>query len=142
MAEETRPLRHLVLWPHILRTEDCIIDIDLEPHAMHFGILENGTLVGVCSLFAQTSPRIIESRQVRLRAMATHPDVRGKGFGKRLLEFAINTAREVGYEVIWCDARLNAVGFYTGLGFELLDEIYEVPKIGPHKFMWKALKSK
>jgi GNAT superfamily N-acetyltransferase len=138
-AYHTKPLRHLVLWPHIAKEEDCIIDIDQREDAIHLGTWDGDRLVSIGSLFKMKSPKLENQNQHRLRAMATHPDYRGKNAGKVLIGKACEILKEKGAEVLWCDAREAAIGFYTALGFQLLDELYEVPCIGPHKFMWKVL---
>lgn len=138
-AEQTRPLRHLVLWPHIERTEDCLTDTDFREDAVHLGAFRDGKLLGVCSLFQTRSPKLPHARQYRLRAMATHPDVRGLGLGRDLVLSALGEARNLGAEVLWCDAREVAIGFYEKLGFKRIDEWYEVPKIGRHQFMYREL---
>jgi ribosomal protein S18 acetylase RimI-like enzyme len=71
--------------------------------------------------------------------MATDPDYRGQNAGRILIEKSFDILKEKGVEVLWCDARKIAVGFYQSLGFSMLPEEYEVPKIGPHYFMWKEL---
>lgn len=133
---QTHNLRHRVLWPHIQKTEDCVIDIDQRVDAIHLGVYSGGRLISIGSLFEMQSPKIQYSRQYRLRAMATDPEFRHLHSGKMLVEEAIQKLRAMGVEVLWCDARLNAVGFYTKLGFEMLPEVYEVKNIGPHHFMW------
>jgi predicted GNAT family N-acyltransferase len=138
-AADTKSLRHLVLWPHIPNEEDCVIDIDERPDAIHLGVFESGSLVSIGSLFEQVSPKLGFTRQVRLRAMATHPDVRGKQHGRLLVEHALLLLKKKDYEVIWCDARLIAIGFYSSLGFHILPEVYDIPRIGPHQFMWKEV---
>jgi ribosomal protein S18 acetylase RimI-like enzyme len=85
------------------------------------------------------SDKIPFDKQYRLRAMATHPDFHGRGLAKALILHSVEILKEKQQEVLWCDARLNAVGFYKRLGFRQIDEVYEVPKIGPHKFMWFKL---
>jgi GNAT superfamily N-acetyltransferase len=137
---ETRPLRHLVLWPHIERMEDCVIDIDHREDAIHLGTFDNGRIVSVGSLFRMTSPKIDFPVQYRLRAMATDPEYRGKNGGAFLIREAERILREMNIDVLWCDARIGAVGFYQKLGFSLIDEIYDVPRIGPHKFMYLVLR--
>ena len=139
-ASQTHPLRHLVLWPHIEKESDCVIDIDNEAEAFHLGAFEGGRLVSVGSFFPASSPKIESQKPFRLRAMATHPDFRGKNAGKSLIQVGIGLLREKGADFLWCDARLNAVPFYQKLGFSVMDEIYEVRTIGPHKFMWIGLK--
>jgi len=132
-ADQTRSLRKLVLWPHIEKMEDCVIDIDHREDAIHIGAFLNEELICICSLFELSSPRIAAKKQYRLRAMATHPVHRGLNAGRHVVEFAIHLIQPKGFEVLWCDARKIALGFYERLGFELIDEWYEVPKIGLHK---------
>jgi GNAT superfamily N-acetyltransferase len=139
-AQETRPLRHLVLWPHIEKTEDCVIDIDNREDAIHIGAFENDQLISVCSLFELSSQRINQAKQYRLRAMATHPNFRGMNAGKRVVQFALELTRNMGFDVLWCDARQVALGFYEKMGFTLIDEWYEVPKIGLHKTAFYQLR--
>ena len=135
-AEETQSLRHLVLWPHLREEKDCVIEIDKRPDAIHLGAFENGNLVSILSLFAMTTPKLPMKCQYRLRAMATHPDYRNRGVGKLLVEHAQDIIRSMQFDVLWCDARKVALGFYEKLNFESLDEWYEVPKIGMHKLMY------
>lgn len=138
-SKQTRALRQLVLWPHIASEDLCIIDIDDRADAIHFGTFDDSRIVSVGSFFEISSPKLSIQKQYRLRAMATHPDYRGMNCGKLLLDEAIINLRTMGVEAVWCDARLGAVGFYESIGFEKFDEVYDVPKIGPHKFMWIRL---
>ena len=135
-ARETRALRHLVLWPHIPKEEDCVIDVDHRPDAIHLGAFENGNLLSVLSLFEMSTPKLPMKYQYRLRAMATHPAYRNRGAGKLLVEYAQDIMRTKQVDVLWCDARKVALGFYEKLNFESLDEWYEVPNIGMHKLMY------
>ena len=137
VAEDTRLLRHRVLWPHKERMEDCMIDIDHRRDAIHLGAFDSeGCLVGVCSLFEMATPKLTDDCQYRLRAMATAPEVRGQGAGAVLVEEAKRLIAERCYDVLWCDARKVALGFYERLGFDRIDEWYEVPLIGPHQLMY------
>jgi GNAT superfamily N-acetyltransferase len=134
--KETHLLRHKVLWPHIPKLEDCVIDIDESPGAIHLGVFLDSRLISVGSLFEMHSAKIPHTVQYRLRAMATDPDFRGRHSGGMLLENAKLILRQKGIDALWCDARLSAVGFYERLGFHKLPEVYEVKNIGPHHFMW------
>ncbi len=137
--ELTHSLRHRVLWPHIDREDRCVIDIDEREDAIHLGTFAQNQLVSIGSLFELKSPRLNFEKQYRLRAMATDPDFRGTGSGKLLIEFAIELLRSKQVGVLWCDARLKATGFYKRLGFALVEDVYEVPLIGPHQFMYFEL---
>ena len=135
----TRPLRHRVLWPHIEKVEDCVIDIDERADAIHLGVFDGEKIVSIGSLFQMDSNKIQFKNQYRLRAMATDLDYRGQNAGRVLIEKSFELLKEKGVDVLWCDARKIAVGFYESLGFSMLPEEYEVPRIGPHYFMWKEL---
>lgn len=136
----TRELRHLVLWPHIERRIDCAIpEEETKEGVFHLAVIDHGNIASIGTFFPMQTPKLNIQKQYRLRAMATHPDYSGKGCGRMLLTHAEQVLREMEVEVLWCDARLGAIGFYESLGFSSIDEVYEVPKIGPHKFMWKLL---
>ncbi len=135
-SEDTRRLRHKVLWPHIDCAENCVIDIDKREDAIHLGAWQDGRLVGICSLFEMTTPKLDDRLQYRLRAMATDPDVRGRGAGVAIVEYALALINSKGYDVLWCDARKVALGFYDRMGFERIDHWYEVRNIGPHQLMF------
>lgn len=136
-SEETKPLRHRVLWPHIEQTEDCVIDIDNREDAIHLGAFHDSSEpVGICSLFEMNTPKLTHKKQYRLRAMATDPDVRGSGAGRAIVNEALRKVKELGYDVLWCDAREVALGFYERMGFQRIDEWYEVRNVGLHQLMY------
>jgi len=43
-------------------------------------------------------------------------------------------------DLLWCDARKVALGFYEKMGFKILGDFYEIPIIGPHKLMYKVIR--
>jgi GNAT superfamily N-acetyltransferase len=138
-SSETQSLRHRVLWPHLASPEVCVIDIDNREDAFHVGVFAEERLISIGSFFSLSSNRLSHGKQYRLRAMATDADFRRQHAGDALITFAEQHLRVLGAEVLWCDARLRAVPFYTSLGFQKFDDVYEVPLIGPHHFMWKEL---
>ena len=156
--EETRELRHRVLWPHKASVQACVIDVDDADHATHLGVFmaerepwgvcldgREGALVGVCSLFEQPCTRCAvpwrEEDALRLRVMGTVPEVRGQGAGSALIARAVEEVVGRGKSVLWCDAREVAFGFYERLGFGFMNEMYELPDVGPHRTMALVLSS-
>ena len=81
------------------------------------------------------------TNQYRLRAMATSSKVRGENFGKLLIEFAIEELKNRKVDLLWCDARKVALGFYEKMGFNVIGDFYEIPIIGPHKLMYKLIEN-
>ena len=149
-ADETKPVRHAVLWPHLPSVEACVIAEDERADTIHLGVFRCGVergdreLVGVCSLFAQRSVRFPEALPAnaglcRLRVMGTLNSVRGQGAGAALVEGAVEAARTAGAEYVWCDAREVALGFYEKLDFKFVSQAYDVPKIGSHRMMARRL---
>jgi GNAT superfamily N-acetyltransferase len=135
-ADLTRSIRHQVLWQHKPSLDVCVLDTDNVIDAFHLGVRFESELISVGSFFPQTHHHFYQDNVYRLRAMATLPNFHGRGSGRALIEFALQLLRERNANLLWCDARLSAVGFYQRLGFSVDDEIYEVPLIGPHKLMW------
>jgi ribosomal protein S18 acetylase RimI-like enzyme len=138
--EEIQQLRNEVLWPH-KTFEQCVLGTDHLPSTFHFGVQLDGLTVATVTLQQENSSKLPQEKQYRLRAMAVREGYRGQGFGDAIVDAGLNHLRELGVEVVWCDARVAALNFYRRLQFEELEEEYEIPIIGLHRFMWKVLSS-
>jgi len=75
----------------------------------------------------------------RLRGMATAPEVRGWGVGADLVTRVLEHARAQQGRVLWCTARIPAVGFYQRQGFVTRGGTWEEPVIGTHIHMLHPL---
>lgn len=63
--------------------------------------------------------------EAKLRWLLLHPDVRGRGIGRVLVEAAIDFCRENGYHSVhlWTESVLTAAAsLYRSVGFELTEE--------------------
>jgi len=138
-TEQTRPLRHQVLWPHLKQESECTIPGETASDVIHLGVYLNEKLICIGSLFPQSTEKLSHTTQYRLRAMATDPAYRAQQAGKCLVEYALALLHSMNIEVLWCDARIHATGFYLALGFNRMDDVYMIPLIGPHQFMWIEL---
>ena len=137
-AEDTRALRHAVLRPG-QPFEATRYEEDAAPETAHFGCFRAGKLVGVASVYREPSPKAEDAQGWRLRGMATDPEVRGLGCGRALLNAVAGHAAGQGGDLLWCNARSTAAGFYLGAGFRQIGTDYDVPGLGPHYFMQKRL---
>lgn len=139
-AAETYPLRHRVLHPE-LDPDGVGLPGDDRPGAGHFAAYgADGRLVGVVTVTPEApgwDPGAADAW--RLRGMATAPEVRGEGVGVLLVERAREHVRDDGARILWCSARLAAVGFYQRLGFQTLGQVWDEPVIGPHIAMTSAV---
>ena len=143
-AAETIAVRWPVLRPEFPR-ETAVFDGDDAPGTLHFGAFDGETLVGVASIYlapfpAQPAPAKREGMPAfQLRGMATLPEVRGAGFGAALLDACVAAAREKDAVLIWCNARTSAAKFYAQRGWEIVGGEFDIPTVGPHFRMWRAL---
>lgn len=135
---QTRPLRQRVLRPDQPASASIYPD-DGGVNTLHLGAFVDGELVGVASLFREPPPGSDGPKAWRLRGMATAPEVRGQGHGGALLEACIRHVAKKGGTTLWCNGRVTVAGFYQRYGFELCGEPFELPGIGPHYLMRRAV---
>jgi ribosomal protein S18 acetylase RimI-like enzyme len=64
--------------------------------------------------------------------MATDPAVRGSGAGRALVTAGLSRVAARGGDLVWCDARQAAAGFYERMGFAVAAGPYVIEPIGPH----------
>ncbi len=134
-AELLHPLRLRVLRPG--QPPSSVAQFyDHVPNSIHVGAFNPaGDVVACGSFYPEPFEPYgqIEGRVAwRLRAMASAPEVRGEGYGARALRFGIAEVRRRGGDLLWCNARIGAVGFYEHLGFRIGGDEFDYPGIGPH----------
>ncbi len=130
-AAEVRPLRQIVLRPGRPFAETAFPG-DEDAGTAHFGAQRGAELVAVATLLDAPHPERAGARACQVRGMASHPSVRGAGFGAALLAACVEEAARRGASLIWCNAREAALGFYLRAGFVATGERFEIPGIGPH----------
>ena len=137
-AQDTWGLRHRVLRPH-QTIEDCDYPNDRNPESFHLGVFIGEHLIGIGSFYAEKNDALKGWKQYRLRGMATHPEFRGQGAGAKLIRFAIEHLRAQRADLLWCNARENAKGFYEKLGFGTYGESFSIEGIGEHFVMFHRI---
>jgi GNAT superfamily N-acetyltransferase len=68
----------------------------------------------------------------RFRGMGSAPEVRGRGFGAAALTAGLRECASRGAELVWCNGRTSAAGFYERLGFTATGEEFTIEPSGPH----------
>lgn len=100
---------------------------DLAPQTRHWAALDEGRIVGCVS--------VMRLRGYALRGMAVAPESQRGGVGWALV-------RAVCADVaapMWCNARVDAVGFYSRMGWVSVGPIFVIEHHGPHQRMtWSA----
>lgn len=136
-AAEILGLRHAVLRPGLPR-ESAVFPQDAGPEAIHVAAYDgDGTAVlGCASFFPEPFPH--DGREdrhgtaYRIRGMASDPDERGRGYGAAVLAAGEAEARRRGAEVMWCNGRTVARGFYERHGYKISGEEFVIDGVGPH----------
>lgn len=110
---------------------ECIFPTDQVSGVFHLAFYADQEIATIASFFPNNYK---DNREpgYQLRGMATDQMYTGRGYGKQLIEFAVEYIKNTNAQYIWCNARLSAIKFYQKLGFELVSEEFEVVGIGPH----------
>jgi predicted GNAT family N-acyltransferase len=130
-ADVTYPLRAAVLRPD---GGEITWAGDDDPATFHLAArTPDGRIVGVVRFSRAPCPwRSDVTSPWQLRGMATDPAVRGGGAGRTLLLEGLARVAVRGGDLVWCDARTTASGFYERMGFTVLTAPFDKPGIGPH----------
>ncbi len=99
-----------------------------------FELLEdaNGNLLGTCGLYP------LDNETIELRKMYFVKELRGKGFGKKLLERMIDTSRELGFKQIHLETHSSlkeAIALYKKYGFKPTEEEKLTPRCDQTYFL-------
>ena len=129
-AEATHDLR----W-RILRDSrpgaPVVFPEDGRPDAFHLAVRDaDGTIVAVASFSKEDTRHRPGRSAVRLRGMAVDWPAQHHGLGRLLITTVVDRLRHDGVEILWCNARDSAAGFYSRLGFDLVGEGFVLPESG------------
>ncbi|NBO18955.1 MAG: N-acetyltransferase [Proteobacteria bacterium] len=107
----------------VLRTPIGLVlsekDVAGEETQTHIAAIEHGQVVGSVIL------KPLEQDVMKLRQMAVAASHQGRGLGAKLVRFAEEEARSLGFAIIECNARITAQGFYEKLGWRTTGETFE-----------------
>lgn len=129
-AEVTYALRGAVLRPN---GGEVTWAGDEDPATFHLAARNGDQVVGVVRFSPTPCPwRPLARAPWQLRGMATSVAARGSGAGRALIDHGLAQVAARGGDLVWCDARLAAAGFYERMGFTVVTDEFDKPGIGPH----------
>lgn len=139
--ERTRALRKAVLRPYLPEDDPYVLPDDHLSTTVAFGALTpDGRVIGVARVTPEAPPFATEREQSwRLRGMATSPESRNMGVGSAVLQALIGFIADSGGGILWCNARVGALGLYERGGMRRWGDVWEEPHIGPHVVMWRDI---
>lgn len=115
--------------------ESCFFSYDELASTYHFGLYYYDILIGVASFMQTPHPQFSNKIQYQLRGMAILQPFQGKKFGETLLKEALKKLKTEGITFVWCNAREQAVNFYTNFGFQITGNAFQIPEVGTHFVM-------
>ena len=136
---ETYPVRHEVLRKE-KPIETCQFKGDDDENTTHFGLFLENKLVGIISIFKENNILFPELNQFQIRGMAVLEEFQGKGFGAELVKEAENHCISLNTDLIWFNARENAVPFYKKLDYIIIGDSFLIPDVGIHFAMYKKIR--
>jgi len=131
-AKETYPLRLSVL-----KTCDEYIyqyQGDFDKKTVHFGCFSKNILIGIVTVMEKSNP-LLNNKQFQLRGMAVSKEFQKNGVGALLVNKVKEFCIENNANVLWCNARENAVNFYRKQGFKIQGEVFHIEHVGNHFVM-------
>jgi ribosomal protein S18 acetylase RimI-like enzyme len=119
--------------------ENCRFEGDDLQSTIHIGLFNNAALIGVISLFKTKNPEFTANNQFQIRGMAVLTHHQNRGYGHQLLIEAEVIAKKYNCNILWFNARENAVGFYEKMNYKIIGEPFNVSDSGTHIVMYKKL---
>ena len=135
-AKDTYKIRQEVLRPG-QPIETCQFVKDEEDATFHLGAYIDDELASIASFYLAQNESVEDEYQYQLRGMATLSQHQGKGLSSALLRAAFPLIKKNHVNILWCNARTSAKGFYEKVGFESTGSEFEIENIGPHYLMLK-----
>lgn len=117
-------MRKDIMYPNFALEEMKLPD---DAQGEHWGLIEQGDVLAVVSLFKN-------SDSWQFRKFATRTEMQGRGLGTELLKWILEYVKSKGATELWCNARVNALGFYQRQGLSAFgstwhDKGYEFVKM-------------
>lgn len=115
----------------------AIFDGDDLPTTRHVAALRGRRVIGCATILLNTWKK---EPAWQLRGMAVEESAQGQGVGRTLLLAVEQLIREQSdIRLMWCNARLAAMGFYGGMGWDVASGRFHIPSAGPHYKMIRRL---
>ncbi len=108
---------------------------DIDNIAKHIVVYDNSVAVGTCRVFFNEN-----ENGYHMGRLAVLKEYRGNGYGKALVNAAINLTKALGGDVLRLGSQLHAIGFYESLGFVKDGENY-LDEGQPHAPLIKFINS-
>ena len=113
-----------------VREQNVPVELELDEHdatAWHFLLFVDGVPMATARLFNKNGA-------AKIGRVAVRQCARGTGLGRRIMDVAVNAARELRLEPVILDAQVQVIPFYEKLGFVAEGPVFDDAGI-PHRRM-------
>lgn len=133
----TYPLRIEILRNGIAKNYHFVGDD--KTTTIHLGAFKKKILIGILTLIQKKHPKMDSTLSYQLRGMAVSKKYQKQGIGSILIQESSQQLAQRHCNLVWCNAREIAVGFYENLNFRILGNSFQIPGIGTHFTMFKQI---
>jgi len=137
---ETYSVRHAVLRKG-KPIETCQFEGDDLVSTCHFGCFIDNDLVGIISIFKKNNGIFAANNQYQIRGMAVLESHQKQGIGELLVKHCEAYCEKLHTDLIWFNARTEAVGFYKKIGYVVVGEAFDIKDVGEHYLMKKSIRN-
>jgi len=112
---------------------DAFHTIDRDINQMLVAVTSDNKLIGTLQISFITNMSFMGAKRALIEGVHVDKDLRGKGIGKIMMEWAINEARKSGCRFVQLTSnkqRLDAHRFYKKLGFTPSHEGFKLDLVG------------
>jgi len=136
-ANETYAVRHPMLRQG-RPVEDCVFEGDDNLNTLHLGAFIKNELIGVLSAYQIKHPHLNANKSYQIRGVAVLTKGHRKGIGSALMTQVEELLAKRKVDLIWLNARITALEFYTALAYHREGESFEIAGIGTHYCFYKT----
>ncbi|MFJ2953802.1 GNAT family N-acetyltransferase [Streptomyces sp. NPDC087270] len=130
-VEEIFALRWAVLRTGMPR-EAAVYPEDARADTFHIAAYDDAGAIQACVTFFPDPLPGEAALAYRFRGMGSSVEARGAGYGAAALRAGLREAAARGAQVVWCNGRTSAKGFYEHFGFTATGEEFQLEPSGPH----------
>lgn len=91
------------------------VKLEDDDQGLHLGFHENEQPVCIVSLF-------LKGRELQFRKLATLVERQGQGYGTKVVKWILDYARDMKFDRVYANARVDVLDFYKKLGFVETEE--------------------
>lgn len=107
---------------------------ELKDKSVIKNLIEFNNLIGTGTLIAEDESERTSDAQWRIRGMAVDPLFQGQGIGQKIVKAMVNYVKDnKPSDLIWCNARVEALTLYQRFGFSIESEVFMISGSGPHR---------